>query len=306
MDELREAWRRMVPWLQAVHSTYSLDDSGHLVAAGAVVTAYAPINRPEVPGELAKVRSEADALAFAKRYGLLGFPDADRTPPLGFAEVASPKLPSNLRRARGWRAFLEQRRQHDQAPGDPIDWFLAHAATVRTIAELGFFSDDKAQLIRYLDQYRVRRSSEEVIALRAARGGERRPDLIEFPVNVGAPALARRIAAGLLNDNLARARRHMNAETLQSQFGLRTLLDVVYWLLADALTGQQLRQCLACGGIFTATSDRMKYCPPPMGLDGPSRCMNRAKVRKWRKEKRLKETSRKRRRSGRRPGRTPR
>jgi hypothetical protein len=38
----------------------------------------------------------------------------------------------------------------------------------------------------------------------------------------------------------------------------------------------------------------MKYCPPPMGLAGASRCMNRAKQRKLRATKREREHQRRR------------
>jgi hypothetical protein len=301
-QDISESWRRMVPWGQSVSSAYRVDDEGYLVEGGTAALRYMPITRPEIPGELAKVRSADDAPAFARCYGLLGFARADRTPGEGWF-LARPTPP-----VEEWQALLEQRRQDATAPGDPVDWFLAHATTVRTIVELGHLlgTDDERALERYLDQYRTRlpeqsaeeqrfyapggpgahvppgMRGEEAILLRVADRGARRPGLSTFPINAPMLALGRRIVAVLLNQNLERGRRVVDRETLQSRFGLGCLLDVVYWHLADAVAGRRLRQCLACGAVFTITDDRMKYCPPPMGLDGASRCMNRAKVRRWR------------------------
>lgn len=286
VQAVQESWRRLVPVAQHVSAVYRIED-GFLVESGDMVTAYAPMAQPELPGELAKVRSAADAEAFARRYGLLGFDMADRTLPEGLAEhvVALGREDVLQEIMRDRKEYRRRLKEAGPEPRDPVEWVLAHAATVRVILELAHLlqDGDEAALSRYLDQYRAQRASgEEVFLLRVARGGDFPPGLAEYYPGGGVPATCRRIAAELINENLRGARRRVDRETLQSYFGLYTLIGCIYWLLADGIGRKQLRQCLACGAIFTATDDRMKYCPPPMGLSGASRCMNRAKQRKLR------------------------
>jgi hypothetical protein len=285
-----ETWARLAPVVQDACAEYRFVD-GFLIESGDVVTVYAALGHPEIPGELAKVRSTSDAESFARRYGLLGFVDADRTPPVGLDEaLIAFKEPSVA--ADTWQHLVRERQELRRAPGDPMDWFLAHAATVSVILELSHLlqTGGDAGLSRYLGQYRARRANgDEAIVLRVAIAGDFPPGLMEFPVNVGvdgrienATTLGRRIVAELLNANMRRTRRYVDRETLRPYFGLQTLADCIYWLLANEVSGGRLRQCKSCSGIFTATDDRMRYCPPPMGLTGASRCMNRAKQRKLR------------------------
>ncbi len=268
-EAITDAWRHMAPTAQCVDAEYQVL-KGMLVGSGDVETVYAALARPELPGQLARVRSADAAVTFGRRYGLLGFHDQilDAGDVLGRPEG-------------GFRSQIERKRR--TPPGDPIEWVLAHAGVVRLVRELahGLQRHDTQALTHALDPYRVQREGETAVAVRIAWPGESVPRLMEFPVNVKIPALARRIVAHLVNDNL-RARRRVDRESLRPYFTLHALIDHVYWLLADEISGGRLRQCPSCGGIFTATDDRMKYCPPPMGLEGPSRCMNRAKVARWR------------------------
>ncbi len=264
----------MVPKTQHVHARHRVVD-GVLVEDGPVAALYVAMAHPELPAELARVHSADDAVAFAGRYGLLGF----REQILDMGDV----MPAAQLTVA--RQFNRQRRK--QGEGDPIEWVLAHAAAVRLVLALahGLKLNDARQLSRTLAPYRAQHQGVAVITVREARPAEPVPSLIDFPINVDeAPALARRIVAELVNANL-RARRRIARETLRPYFGLYALIDCVYWLLADEVSGGRLRQCPTCEGIFTATDDRMKYCPPARGLEGPSRCMNRAKVRRWREEK---------------------
>ena len=71
----------------------------------------------------------------------------------------------------------------------------------------------------------------------------------------------------------------------RSDFRYQALIEVIYWHLADTLTGRRIRRCKAqgCGGLFAQTDPRQLYCPPPIGVRGKSRCAERERKRRQRK-----------------------
>ena len=74
---------------------------------------------------------------------------------------------------------------------------------------------------------------------------------------------------------------------VRSVWGGDSLLESIYTLVTDAVTGGRLAQCQAtdCGAIFLQTDERQQYCPPRDGQD-KSTCMNRERVRRYRQHRR--------------------
>lgn len=106
------------------------------------------------------------------------------------------------------------------------------------------------------------------------------------------------IVAHTLNKNLTGVSRFLQVEHQEdgrrgftSLFTPRNLADCVYWHLADSAAGGWVRRCAdtRCGAFFVAKDERVKYCPPPMGHEGVSPCMNRAKQRKHREKRKKKK-----------------
>jgi hypothetical protein len=87
--------------------------------------------------------------------------------------------------------------------------------------------------------------------------------------------------------NLAGVRRRIvytGPGQLRSVWGGDTLLESIYALVADAVSGGRLAQCQACGAVFVQTDARQKNCPKREG-QAKSACMNRTRMRKYRRKK---------------------
>jgi hypothetical protein len=247
-----------------------------------------PAAQPELPGEFAKLGGgdDKDVLTFVRRYGLLGY-----------AEALTPFEENALRGARStpnYDQFIDK--SYDtELRGDPVAWILAHAEAAGFIFALAGGLDRPKELRRILEQRIVTEGDvDELRFVRAVRGRTRpkqgRLAVPRTDANVRETALG--IIALILADNLSGVTRHVLAEEngLTSFFRFGNLLDHIYWMLADAATGRRVRQCPECGHFFIAETDRVKYCPRPMGLDGVSSlCMHRLKVRKWRANRREEE-----------------
>ena len=73
---------------------------------------------------------------------------------------------------------------------------------------------------------------------------------------------------------------------LRSMWGGDSLLESIYTAVTDAATtGGRLAQCAAadCGAVFIQTDERQRFCPPRGGQE-KSACMNRERVRRYRKK----------------------
>jgi hypothetical protein len=233
-----------------------------------------PMAQPELPHELAKARSgaEADLLAFVRRYGLLGYERA------WSAEERA-----------GVAALLGGDEEKSPGPGDPVSWFVAHARTVGLVLDLlGSLREGDAAVAQQVDRLVAKNDGAEVLRVVTAARGYLRPTSWDGPKPSTRPrddAVA--LVQLALEPNLTGVIRTIGPRideeggALQSWFRPRNLLDSIYWHLADSAEGGWVRRCAdpECGAFFVAKSDRVKYCPPPMGYRGVSPCMNRHKQR---------------------------
>jgi hypothetical protein len=265
---------------------------------------YMPLAHSELPSEFAKVSGggEDKVLAFVRRYGHLGYSEA-----LTEFEAGALRLAKDSQYE---MPFALDKGYDPQLPGDPLAWIFAHADTVKLAGDLAA-ALQRPSGARALLERRITESlhpggaavlGPSISYARATRGW-RRPHQVYAPApghphapEGGWEGAALRIIASILNANLGGVRRFMSVEDeeasrpgLVSLFQPRNLLDGIYWLLADEVAGEQLRTCQACGHFFAATDERMKYCPPPKGIEGPSRCMHREKMRRFREKRRARE-----------------
>ncbi len=243
---------------------------------------YLPMAYPEIPGALAKAATgqESDILTFVRHYGLLGYERAWR-------------FPEELIGARTWL-----KGSYDATAariGDPVAWVVAHARTVKLLLDLLGSLNDDAAIGMAIDQLTVRRSHAdgshtEGIEYQAAERGYLRPQTVQV-ADMPPRDAALHIISTELNTNLTGVSRTLIVEKqndgrqgFTSLFTPCSLLDCIYWHLADAAVGGWVRGCAnpRCGAFFVAKSDRVKYCPPLMGNRGVSPCMNRHKQQKHR------------------------
>ncbi len=228
---------------------------------------YAPMEEPSLLGALIDVgQGRLKPLEFANGFGLLGY---DKLVP-----------PAN------------------RCGGDPLDWFMAHARTVLTVAGL----------IRGLKQardggphslawYLQEKITKEPLVL-----GGRTPKEMWFQLKArttGARSerLPRRLVQNtiaivryLLNENLGITERRLQfteQRGLRTVFAFRALIHAIYWQLADQLGQNSIHQCAGCGRIFIHSNVRARFCPPDAGKT-ISRCKSLWNVRAHRKRKRRK------------------
>jgi hypothetical protein len=241
---------------------------------------YMPMAHPELPAEFAKVDGGGRdaALTFVRRYGLPGL----------------------------WRFQLGKARPNGPEPlcGDPLAWILAHARAVRLVGDLASELDNKDALVQRLEELRATDGTGWPIVFPFMPHEARYPSILKMKAAATPRETALRVIAWQLNDALRNVSRCLGLvgvepPRLESRFIFEDLIACIYWLLADHVVGGTIRRCRSCGRFFAATSDRVKYCPPPMGIEGPSRCMNRDKVRRWRQDQegRQQDKPRKRRQS---------
>lgn len=289
-NEILESRSRSFLGMWPVASDYAIRD-GYIIEIGDKKEWYLPMGRPELPGEFAKLAtgSEEDVLQFVRRYGLLGYCQAFR-----FPEAIS----------------ADKMRVYDyNAPGDPLSWVFAHAKAVNLVMQLAKLLNKPAGLKAFMGRLMVERNGRPYISYVLPKRGYHLPSQVEEKIYETEEETARRIIAKILNSNLEGIQREIVVEYVPatedegkcvlgftSSFSFNNLLDCIYWLVADAVTAGKIRACLYCGKPFIAPNDKTKYCPP-LQWETVSRCMNRAKQRRFWNEERLAQRRAERRRA---------
>jgi hypothetical protein len=174
-------------------------------------------------------------------------------------------------------------RENSCKGGDPLNWFLAHAHTVYTIAEL----IERVKEARESDGGRRHLANylrEEITDGPYALGGW--VTRVRFQQSPTSPVLAANgVLRYLLNANLGETGRRLTATGLRTIFAFRALVQVIYWQLADQIGKSSIHRCAECGRIFTGANSRSRFCPPSGGKK-ISACKSRWNVREFRKKKR--------------------
>lgn len=242
--------------------------------SGGPTRIYDPMEEAGLIERFARIKTRDDLLSFAAEYGLLGL----------------------------WSFALRQQRQTPTA-SEPARWWLAHAQGVRIV--LG--------AIRFLNSRRT--SSPDGLGTRYGFEAlwTSHPDEVLEPSDkaptvgfgryvgrlgfvlsrdwedterVNPRERARRVAATILNKNLEGVPRRFSPfpptrAGSRSAFEIRTLVEAIYWRLANEWDAGRVRSCEACGEPFIASHGRQQYCPPPPG-HAESPCAARLRKRRQR------------------------
>jgi hypothetical protein len=230
-------------------------------------------DHPGLPGEFANVATgdEQVLLEFFQRYGMLGF-----------------------ERYVGVEEAVRQGLYNRKNRGDPVRWVVTHAGNVKMILRLTAAlqsQDELKDILRSMSDDHREVEVPHVEWASPKRGScivsteyEPLQDLRRTALTIITTSLSRNLSGSQRNLEIEGAQRHWHA---QNSFRSRTLLDRIYWLLADAVTGQRVRTCAnpRCERPFIVTHESEAYCPPAGGMKGVSPCMNRDKVRRARKKR---------------------
>lgn len=259
---------------------------GILSARGATKR-YLPIARIELPFEFAKLAnsSEDTILRFVRNYGLLGYHQAVNTT-LGVFKFAASlqqgKSPADKYLVHPGIDF-----------GDPVSWILSHAETVKLVLDLNEALKDRQLLKQILERMTVQGESWP-IGFRYIERGHLYSHSIKM-IREGKDDFdcIRGIIAHIMNRNLnggisrelildVNPERRSEGRHLLSVFGANSLIDCIYWLLADAIVGNSIKRCKFCNRFFNVSTLKRIYCPPPMGNLGNGPCAQNDRARRKR------------------------
>jgi hypothetical protein len=242
---------------------------------------YAPLEHAELPSQLSGVtKSEASLLKFAATYGRLGWYELCST------ESSSPPWLRRAKRAHGRLMRQEITAASDGATvyAEPIEWIESHSRTVAWCMQAG-----RAVTIKNV---RLRRKTCEQLAQELPKPTGTRASIETEPLmreakigKVSSVDFVGKMLQDYLWINLKGVRRRVEFRggKLHALWGGDSLLESIYTMVTDAITGGRLAQCHAtdCGAVFVQTDERQQYCPPRDGQE-KSTCMNRERVRRFR------------------------
>lgn len=244
-----------------------------LVALSGKQLLYDPLLKSELPDRLIEVASGLTSpVEFANEHGLLGYSELhdwgfSTKPEMGdnpqsfhaedpdFVRQAKTPLPK----------YLEQKFAIDQA--EPLQWFLAHARTVKAANDLivGLKLKDDSLLRKSLEdlphkQYAALDKVSDSYAFDCA------PDYAARDIL----AATREALIGLINPNIQGLQRKLHVDNfgqLRYSLTFTALIQIVYWHLASRLEDDRLppRFCQRCGEPFFPADPRQRYCPAPLG-----------------------------------------
>jgi hypothetical protein len=235
---------------------------------------YAPLEHPELPHQFAAISSRENTLiSFIKGYGRLGWYE--------LVNLSGESIRRHPWGQEHLHVYWSLPVTHDKAFAEPVEWVEAHARTVYWCLQAG-----RALRLNGRERHRICESLCHALPTPAGIGvavesGQFAPELTIDRKNplvfVGA------MLATYLESNLRGVRRRVEYRDghLYALWGGNTLLESIYSLTADSITGGQLGQCQSCGAVFIQTDGRQRFCPP-RPWQSKSTCMNRERVRRQR------------------------
>ncbi|MFO0706712.1 MAG: hypothetical protein U0412_07635 [Nitrospira sp.] len=278
-----------------VASRYEIRDSILLPAGSAEWRSYYPATQKTIPIQLAKIKvgDEKALLAFAKKYGSLGFTE---TLPFAVPSVLAKQLlhsedeilsmlmeSCGLSDMKMWKAWIA-----NGCAGDPLPWVWAHIQTLKFCIDLDPYieAEDDEELSAFLRNYQgvdTRSTKQLGLVPNAAIQHESRFHTLTFPfrskVSSGltVSGFARFARRELINKNLSGIRIGLEPEGSRekSYFAFRSLIEMAYWHLHNQIAAGTIKHCErpGCDGFFVRTHGRERFCPEPTtGPKNESRC----------------------------------
>lgn len=248
------------------------------IVYSALWSSYHPFDFPNLPNALAKVDNVKSAIEFSKKYGILGY-----------------------------RSFTDTSSEI-YCKGDPVEWFLLQASTVRFVLLLikAIQTEDVKQ-IKYL-------INDSVVQVPSNTFHDGISSKHHTPVHVFSEGqetvyrlynankwknneylLALQMVNLLINKNTEGVHRQLildtnNLDRSLFQFASRSLIESIWYLVGDAYLlsfekkGKGVGTCEECGLPFIMTDKRQKFCPGDK-FSKESICGTRNRVRKSRPPK---------------------
>lgn len=243
---------------------------------------YAPLEHSEIPHQFSKVVDGQDAtvLRFVEAYGRLGWSELKE----GDGRTSDPYLKAVTNTQRRLARAGMKKNNTDWVYAEPLEWIRVQARTVNWCL-------NAAEALRDTPAANNERYEQLADALPRPMGCRASVRDRLMRDNIRDKVTPRRFVGGMLEDylliNLRGVRRRVifADDGLKALWGGNSLLESIYSLVADAAVAGQLSHCEACGATFVQRDKRQRHCPPRLG-QLKSSCMNRIRVRQYRKRKR--------------------
>lgn len=229
---------------------------------------YSPVLKPDLLDRAQALHTDADILEFAGAFG-----------PFGWEGLAAGDS--------GWPVWTEyldarakQRRRHADAFGEPLEWVIAHVATLRWSRQTASYVQTRERQPRKPAVWAI---GGELFGktTRRWRRSEGLHTLPEYDFDG-------EVLAALLNENLRWTKENFFwwEEALVRRRLVGTLIEALYVHLSDAIVGAlRTARCEECGAAFLKTDARQRFCPNPAGDMRASRCAGRARTRRARERR---------------------
>lgn len=233
----------------AIFEEYNIIN-GIVNPVGLIRKMYSPIGCKNIPNELAqlyKYGNDTEIIKFYKSYGMLG------------------------------RNYFEDQPKKDR--GETLDWIYAHSKTIDICITIDFYLKEMSneqreefteeqfksiqgkQLKSYLSQFE--KSKLYYFYGLAVKSKISKVLIIPYTNNIF--ETARNIRRELINNNINGIYRCLEYDNEKKQetsiFSFVTLIEVIYWILADKVIGGTVKECTWCKRPFIQTHKLQKCCP---------------------------------------------
>lgn len=260
-------------------------DNNHIYIKGGAESSYYPFDFINLPNAFAKIDNVQSAIDFIEKYGYLGY------------------------------YAINDNSYETSAKGDPIDWILTSAKTVRLTLYLikAIQENDSEKIMTVLDSAAITvpyklfsglSDGDKPKAILLVKGQNTITVSYNRDIWLYDPLThAKNLINDLINDNTKGIRRRIVIKKRKTkdeifkpipQYSANALIEVVWHLIGDAYLlsfeneGKGIRTCEECGLPFIVTDNRQKFCPGDQ-FSKSSICGNKNRVRNYRKLKKNKE-----------------
>lgn len=283
-----EEWAWAHPVMDTAGQPTVVVDNGHVFYSQAW-RPYYPFEFPNLPNRLAAVDSTKDIVGFVGKYGVLGY-----------------------------RKLNGDDSTEVYTVGDPVDWFLLQAKTVRFALQVlnavhEGKSDEQLKSLIYRNQIQIPLKTfitEASVTTETkthcfAEGSEAvlRPVVQPGQWEGKHKALAVSIVSHLVNINTVGVRRVIGVKSSDAmpvvpfqfaqQYSAGSLIGAIWHMVGDAAintSGKGTRICRECGLPFIVTDNRQKFCPGDK-FSSESLCGTRYRVRQHRRNGKEREAN---------------
>ncbi len=257
-----------------------------LVASGEPVSYFYHASVTQLPSIFGKLNPEKEneILKFVSRYGVLGSKKLPRTTKIAMEkahEEASQHFKHN---------FLWERSKYlDEFAPETLEWIQQHIKTVRLVLELltSIQEEDESSIVKLIKGHEIEVKESPInrqnpLATLGEVSMNGYPWLELEPMRFGIE-----LVETVLNKNMKPIRRKVTFKDkhFQSYFVNDTLIEIIYWQIANIAEGGELKRCLHCNTPFLSLRSDQKFCSYDPVFEKESRCALAHRQKQYRERK---------------------